>query len=226
MVAISVWIKLDSHGPILFRQRRVGLHGRTFDVRQVPHHGRGCGGGAFEGLARAERDPGQRLQDGDRPAGDPPRGSGCARLSPRRAAPAVQRPARRDEPRRSEATVAVRGRRATTSGTGVACPCGPGMTGLWQVTARRKHNSDSWVETDLEYIDSWSIWLDLAGSSSGRSRPSWAGRAIESVGLYAPGSVQVAADTAVVMATHDGARSWPGRSNRSLPSRVSSRPSS
>ena len=35
------------------------------------------------------------------------------------------------------------------------------MTGLWQVTARREPDFDRWVETDLEYIDSWSIWLDL-----------------------------------------------------------------
>jgi len=37
----------------------------------------------------------------------------------------------------------------------------PGMTGLWQVGARRDTNFDHWVEQDLEYIDRWSIWLDL-----------------------------------------------------------------
>ena len=37
----------------------------------------------------------------------------------------------------------------------------PGMTGLWQVTARREPDFDRWVEADLEYIDRWSIWLDL-----------------------------------------------------------------
>jgi lipopolysaccharide/colanic/teichoic acid biosynthesis glycosyltransferase len=35
------------------------------------------------------------------------------------------------------------------------------MTGLWQVTARREPDFDRWVEADLEYIDRWSIWLDL-----------------------------------------------------------------
>ena len=36
----------------------------------------------------------------------------------------------------------------------------PGITGLWQVEARREHNFDRWVEKDLEYIDRWSLWLD------------------------------------------------------------------
>jgi lipopolysaccharide/colanic/teichoic acid biosynthesis glycosyltransferase len=37
----------------------------------------------------------------------------------------------------------------------------PGMTGLWQIRARSEQDFDRWVETDLEYIDSWSLWLDL-----------------------------------------------------------------
>jgi exopolysaccharide biosynthesis polyprenyl glycosylphosphotransferase len=37
----------------------------------------------------------------------------------------------------------------------------PGITGLWQVSARREEDFDRWVELDLDYIDGWSIWLDL-----------------------------------------------------------------
>jgi exopolysaccharide biosynthesis polyprenyl glycosylphosphotransferase len=37
----------------------------------------------------------------------------------------------------------------------------PGMTGLWQVGGRRDPNFDHWVNADLEYIDRWSLWLDL-----------------------------------------------------------------
>jgi exopolysaccharide biosynthesis polyprenyl glycosylphosphotransferase len=37
----------------------------------------------------------------------------------------------------------------------------PGITGLWQVSARREAEFDRWVEIDLEYIDRWSLWLDL-----------------------------------------------------------------
>jgi exopolysaccharide biosynthesis polyprenyl glycosylphosphotransferase len=37
----------------------------------------------------------------------------------------------------------------------------PGITGLWQVAARREPEFDRWVRIDLEYIDRWSLWLDL-----------------------------------------------------------------
>jgi lipopolysaccharide/colanic/teichoic acid biosynthesis glycosyltransferase len=32
LLAIALWIRLDSPGPALFRQRRVGRHGRLFDI--------------------------------------------------------------------------------------------------------------------------------------------------------------------------------------------------
>jgi lipopolysaccharide/colanic/teichoic acid biosynthesis glycosyltransferase len=38
----------------------------------------------------------------------------------------------------------------------------PGITCLWQVRGRNKiSNFDDWVKMDLEYIDNWSLWLDL-----------------------------------------------------------------
>ena len=37
----------------------------------------------------------------------------------------------------------------------------PGITGLWQVAARREQEFDRWVALDLDYIDRWSLWLDL-----------------------------------------------------------------
>jgi len=37
----------------------------------------------------------------------------------------------------------------------------PGITGLWQVSARLEQEFDRWVELDLAYIDRWSLWLDV-----------------------------------------------------------------
>lgn len=38
----------------------------------------------------------------------------------------------------------------------------PGITCLWQVMGRNKiANFDDWVALDLQYIDNWSLWLDL-----------------------------------------------------------------
>ena len=38
----------------------------------------------------------------------------------------------------------------------------PGITCLWQVSGRNAiRDFDQWVRLDLEYIDNWSLWLDL-----------------------------------------------------------------
>ena len=38
----------------------------------------------------------------------------------------------------------------------------PGITCLWQIGGRNKISSfEEWVRLDLEYIDNWSLWLDL-----------------------------------------------------------------
>ncbi|MCK5347501.1 MAG: sugar transferase, partial [Candidatus Heimdallarchaeota archaeon] len=37
----------------------------------------------------------------------------------------------------------------------------PGLTCLWQVSGRNKIGFDKWMQLDLEYIDNWSIGLDL-----------------------------------------------------------------
>jgi lipopolysaccharide/colanic/teichoic acid biosynthesis glycosyltransferase len=37
----------------------------------------------------------------------------------------------------------------------------PGITCLWQVNGRNNVPFDKWMELDLEYIDNWSLWLDL-----------------------------------------------------------------
>lgn len=37
----------------------------------------------------------------------------------------------------------------------------PGITGLWQVSARHQTDFARWVALDLEYQETWSFWLDL-----------------------------------------------------------------
>jgi lipopolysaccharide/colanic/teichoic acid biosynthesis glycosyltransferase len=37
----------------------------------------------------------------------------------------------------------------------------PGMTGLWQIRGRSEIPFDDMVEIDIEYIERWSLWLDL-----------------------------------------------------------------
>ncbi len=37
----------------------------------------------------------------------------------------------------------------------------PGITCIWQISGRSETSFDKWIEQDLEYIDSWSLLLDL-----------------------------------------------------------------
>jgi exopolysaccharide biosynthesis polyprenyl glycosylphosphotransferase len=37
----------------------------------------------------------------------------------------------------------------------------PGITCLWQVHGRSSIPFEQWMELDLQYIDKWSLWLDL-----------------------------------------------------------------
>ena len=37
----------------------------------------------------------------------------------------------------------------------------PGITCIWQVSGRNEIDFAKWMKRDLEYIDNWSLWLDV-----------------------------------------------------------------
>ena len=37
----------------------------------------------------------------------------------------------------------------------------PGVTCLWQIKGRNDISFEKWMELDMEYIDRWSLWLDV-----------------------------------------------------------------
>jgi lipopolysaccharide/colanic/teichoic acid biosynthesis glycosyltransferase len=37
----------------------------------------------------------------------------------------------------------------------------PGLTCLWQINGRSSIPFDKWMQLDLQYIDKWSLWLDV-----------------------------------------------------------------
>ena len=37
----------------------------------------------------------------------------------------------------------------------------PGITCIWQVSGRSELDYDTWVDMDIEYIETWTLWLDL-----------------------------------------------------------------
>ncbi|MFN8629652.1 MAG: sugar transferase [Chloroflexota bacterium] len=156
--AVAIAIRADSGGPILFRQERVGLHGRPFRVvkfrsmvadaeaRQADM----AGANELSGpVFKMERDPRitkvgrflRRTSLDELPQLWNVLLGQMSLVGPR-------------PPLRTEvADYDVWHRRRLSMK--------PGMTGLWQVRGRRDPEFDRWVEADLEYIDRWSLWLDL-----------------------------------------------------------------
>jgi lipopolysaccharide/colanic/teichoic acid biosynthesis glycosyltransferase len=150
-------VRLDSPGPVLFRQERVGRGGRRFRVVKFRTMVVGAELRQAE-LARHSRDPHWLLIDDD------PRITRVGRLL---------RLASLDElpelwnvlkgemslvgPRpfvvhESERITGWAGRRLETT---------PGITGLWQVLGRNDIPFEEMVKLDYVYVTNWSLWWDI-----------------------------------------------------------------
>jgi exopolysaccharide biosynthesis polyprenyl glycosylphosphotransferase len=156
LVTLAIW-RVDGT-PILFRQRRVGLHGRTFMVAKFR---------SMQTDAEARLDELQGLNEirgqAFKVTNDPrlTRTGRVLRATSVDELPQIWNVLRGEMslvgprpplPSEVEGYDVWHRRRLSMK---------PGMTGLWQVQARREEDFDRWVELDLAYIDRWSIWLDL-----------------------------------------------------------------
>jgi exopolysaccharide biosynthesis polyprenyl glycosylphosphotransferase len=152
-------VRLDSAGPILFRQKRVGKDGRIFEVLK------------FRTMVANAEELVQELRQ--RNEADGP-------LFKLRRDPRVTRVGRIlrtlsiDEfPQlwnvvRNEMSL-VGPRPALPAEVDLWTPelhhrlaVQPGMTGMWQVSSDRWRSFDDYARLDLYYVDNWSIWTDLA----------------------------------------------------------------
>ena len=158
LALVAVLVKSDSPGPALFRQERVGLHGRTFRVLKF----RSMCSDAEERLEQLSRQ--NRIRGHAFKLDQDPRTTRVGRFIRRcsldelpqlwnvlRGEMSLVGP--RPPPPSEVANYDVWHRRRLSMK--------PGMTGLWQVDGRNEREFDRWVEKDLEYIDSWSLWLDI-----------------------------------------------------------------
>jgi exopolysaccharide biosynthesis polyprenyl glycosylphosphotransferase len=157
-VLIALAIRLDSRGPILFRQERVGFNRRRFhalkfrtmvedaDQQQA----------ALEGLNEAQG-PVFKIRNDPRITGI---GRWLRRLSLDEL-PQLLNVLRGDMslvgprplPLRDVSRIDVNAHKRRFS-------VRPGITCLWQVNGREPHFED-WIRADMEYIDNWSLSLDL-----------------------------------------------------------------
>jgi exopolysaccharide biosynthesis polyprenyl glycosylphosphotransferase len=159
MVVIFVVMRLSQGPGIIFRQERVGIHGRTFTINKLRTMTRDAEARYAEVAALSDTSgPAFKLVDDPRIT---PMGRWLRRYSldelPQlwnviKGDMSIVGP-RPAPPREVEGYDLWHRRRLSMK---------PGMTGLWQVTSRLDEDFDQRAELDMAYIDRWSIWLDVA----------------------------------------------------------------
>jgi exopolysaccharide biosynthesis polyprenyl glycosylphosphotransferase len=158
LAAIAIAIAADTGRPILFRQRRIGLQGRPFDVVKFRSMSRD---------AEARRSDLQALNEIHGHAfkvTHDPRVTRVGRFLRRTSLDEL--PQLWNVLRGEMSLVGPRPPLpAEVAGYDLwhrrRLSMKPGITGLWQVRSRQEPDFDRWVAADLEYIDRWSLWLDV-----------------------------------------------------------------
>lgn len=158
LVIVAVLIKLDDGGPVLFRQQRIGRHGRPFTIHKfrtmcIDAEDRiealiSANGGAAL-LFKLEDDPrvtriGRFLRKysiDELPQFWTVLRGGMSVVGPR---PQV--------PREVAEYTAIHHRRLLIK---------PGITGLWQVSGRSELSMEESIRLDLRYVENWSLVVDV-----------------------------------------------------------------
>jgi exopolysaccharide biosynthesis polyprenyl glycosylphosphotransferase len=159
LLLIALAIKLTSDGPVFFSQERVGLNKRRFRLYKF----RTMGIDAERRLASLEpmnevTGPVFKIEHDPRvtPVGRFLRKSSLDEL------PQLFNVLKGEMSLVGPRPLAVRDYRGITEDwqrRRLSVP--PGITCLWQVQGRNSIAFDRWMELDLEYIDNWSLLLDL-----------------------------------------------------------------
>ena len=156
--ASRVAIKLDSAGPVLFRQRRVGSGGRPFRVLKFRTM-------VVDAEARQRGAPLAQSSDPDWLKLDATRASPASGAFLRRTSldelPQLWNVLMGDMSLVGPAAAdRLRGPSDRGLGAQPARP-DPGVTGLWQVLGRTSIPFEDMVNLDYLYVTNWSLWFDV-----------------------------------------------------------------
>ena len=161
LLAIALAVRITSRGPVIFRQQRAGLHGKPFTMLKFR---------TMCADAEARKKDLEQLNQMTGPVfkiENDPRITPLGRILRKTSLDEFlqlwnvlrgemslvgPRPLPLYEVEKFEMT--SHRRRLSMK---------PGLTCLWQVRGRnRVTNFQDWVGMDLEYIDNWSLWLDIS----------------------------------------------------------------
>jgi exopolysaccharide biosynthesis polyprenyl glycosylphosphotransferase len=158
LLATAIAIKIDSSGPILFRQKRVGLNGRLFTLYK------------FRSMVEDAEKMQESIEGLNEMSGpvfkvrDDPRLTRVGRFIRKFSIDELPQlfnvlkgdmslvGIRPPVPEEVEEYEAWQRRRLSMR---------PGITCIWQVSGRNKVDFDQWMKMDLSYIDNWSLTMDF-----------------------------------------------------------------
>jgi exopolysaccharide biosynthesis polyprenyl glycosylphosphotransferase len=165
IVGLPIWlviaaaIKIESRGPVLYRDRRVGLNEREFDMLKFR-------------TMRADAEAMQaQLEEENEAEGalfkikDDPRVTRVGRVLRRFSLdeiPQVLNVLRNEMSLVGPRPLPVRDYELLEPWHRKRYLVLPGMTGLWQVAGRSSLGFDDLVRLDFYYLEHWSIWLDIS----------------------------------------------------------------
>ncbi|HZG35636.1 MAG TPA: sugar transferase, partial [Gaiellaceae bacterium] len=165
LVGLPLWlliaaaIKLDSRGPVLYRDRRVGIGEREFPMLK------------FRTMVQGAADLQTELETRNEAGGalfkirDDPRVTRVGRLLRRLSIdelPQVLNVLRGEMSLVGPRPLPLRDYRQLQQWHRRRYNVLPGITGLWQISGRSNLTFDDLVRLDFYYIENWSIWLDIS----------------------------------------------------------------
>lgn len=158
MAVVAILIKLTSPGPVLFVQKRVGMNQRQFRLYKFR---------SMVADAEARKLELEHLNERDGPAfkiDNDPRITRIGRFIRKTSIDELPqlfnvlsgemslvgpRPPLPDEVKKYEWLFRKR------------LSVKPGITCIWQISGRNDVSFDQWMKMDHEYVENWSLWLDL-----------------------------------------------------------------
>jgi exopolysaccharide biosynthesis polyprenyl glycosylphosphotransferase len=159
LAAAAAAVKLSSPGPVLFSQERHGLHKRRFRMYKLRTMYVDAEARQSELEDRNEASgPVFKIRDDPRitPVGQFLRRTSIDEL------PQLWNVLRGDMSVVGPRPLPVRDVQRFTEGALMRrFSVRPGVTGLWQVSARSTLEFEDWVRLDMQYIDEWSLGLDI-----------------------------------------------------------------
>lgn len=160
LLITAIFIKLTSPGPVLFVQKRIGLNKRTFSIYK------------FRTMVADAEEKIRELEHLNEVSGPVFKIKADPRITPigrilRKTSidelPQLINVLKGDMSMVGPRPLPVRDYKGfnTEDSYRRRFSVRPGITCLWQVAGRSSIPFEQWMELDLQYIDKWSIWLDV-----------------------------------------------------------------